>query len=125
MSKYVKDLLAEFATQEDIKDNFKLHVLQVTLDDQGEIEQCGNALPVTKLEIDATSKELLMHFTQESKSSVSVAQAKAICVSDIVDYEVFASQAKETDAALLQLDTPLLGFCENIEHQYFFSVCEV
>lgn len=124
LSKYVKDLLEEFATQEHIKDDFKLHVLQVTLDDKGEIEQCGNALPVTKLEIDTTSKELLMHFTQESETCVNVAQAKAMCVSGIVGYEVFASRVKETDEALLQLETPLLGFGENIEHKYFFSVCK-
>ena len=47
MSKYVRDLLQEFETQSEVEDHFHLHVLKVTVSESDEVEQVGNALPVT------------------------------------------------------------------------------
>ena len=70
MSKIARDLLLEFESHNDIEDNFQLHILKVIVDDSGEVEQSGNAQPVTKIEIDSESKECLLHF-DESTSETS------------------------------------------------------
>jgi len=49
MSKHVRDLLFEFEVQSEVEEHFRLHVLKVTLNENGEAEEYGNALPVTRL----------------------------------------------------------------------------
>jgi hypothetical protein len=62
LSKYARDLLQEFESQNDIEDDFQLHVLKVNVDESGDVEQSGNAQPVTKIEMDLEAKECLLHF---------------------------------------------------------------
>jgi len=123
LSKYVRDLLDEFNTEQNIQDDFNLHVLKVTIDDRGEIEQVGNALPVFNIEIDAENKEVLLHYLASTTQSVSVAAAKELLTDELLDYEICAAQEKDTTEALIRLDTPLLGFGENPEQKCFFNVC--
>ena len=124
MSKYVRDLLQEFQSQDEIEDHFCLHVLKVSVDESGEVEQSGNALPVTKIEIDSENEECLLHFEEVTSSSVTVSEAKAAFVSEILDYEVCAAEEKELDDAHIRLDTPLIGFGENVELKCFFAICQ-
>jgi hypothetical protein len=43
MSKHVRDLLFEFEVQSEVEEHFRLHVLKVTLNENGEAEEYGNA----------------------------------------------------------------------------------
>jgi hypothetical protein len=124
LSKYARDLLHEFQAQDEIEDDFRLHVLKVSVDESGEVEQSGNALPVTKIEIDAENEECLLHFEELTSNYVTVSEAKAVFVSEILDYEVCAAQEKELDDAYVRLDTPLIGFGENVELKCFFAICQ-
>ncbi len=134
MSKYVRDLLQEFETQSAVEDHFHLYVLKVTVSENDEVEQVGNALPVTKIEIDAEDKECLMHFDELSTERVTIKEAKAFfsaeaavnggADNDVSNYEVCACEEKERDDAFVRLDTPLIGFGENPEMNCFFVVCQ-
>jgi hypothetical protein len=124
LSKNARDILQEFESQIDVKDDFQLHVLKVNVDESGEVEQSGNALPVTKIEIDSDSKECLLHFEEGTSKCVTVSDAKTAFVGAVLDYEVCAAQEKETDDAHIRLDTPLIGFGENVEIKCFFAICQ-
>lgn len=129
MSKHVRDLLFEFEVQSEVEEHFRLHVLKVTLNENGEAEEYGNALPVTKIEIDAEDKECLLHFDEHSTDFVTIIEAKAMFVESLIDdevqgYEVFASEEKELEDSHVRLDTPLIGFGENAELKCFFVVCQ-
>lgn len=125
MSKHARDLLQEFESQNDIEDDFQLHVLKVNVDESGEVEQSGNAQPVTKIEIDSENKECLLHFDEKTSEYVTVSDAKSVFVSAVLGFEVCAAQEKEIDDAYIRLDTPLIGFGENVELKAFFAVCQV
>jgi hypothetical protein len=124
LSKYARDLIQEFQAQDEIEDHFRLHVLKVSVDQGGEVEQSGNALPVTKIEIDSENEECLLHFEELSSNYVTVLEAKAVFVNEILDYEVCAAEEKELDDAHVRLDTPIIGFGENVELKCFFAVCQ-
>lgn len=124
MSKYAKDLLQEIQSQSEIEDHFRLHVLKVSVDEKGEVEQSGNALAVTKIEIDSENEECLLHFAEVAANYVTVSEARAAFVNEILDYEVCASQEKELEDTHIRFDTPLIGFGENIELKCFFAVCQ-
>ena len=134
MSKHVRDLLLEFEAQSEVEEHFRLHVLKVTLDENGEAEEFGNALPVTKIEVDSENEECLLHFDEQSSDGVTIAEAKALLVIDsavddslvneLLGYAVFASEEKELDDSHVRLDTPLIGFGENAELNCFFVVCQ-
>ena len=108
MSKYARDLLQEFESQIDIEDDFQLHVLKVNVDESGEVEQSGNAQPVTKIEIDSESKECLLYYDENTSMYVTVSDAKTTFVSAVLDYEVCAAQEKETDDVHIRLDLSLI-----------------
>ncbi|MEH6451195.1 MAG: hypothetical protein V7765_21195 [Oleispira sp.] len=106
-----------------------MHVLKVTLNENGEAEEFGNALPVTKIEIDSEDKECLLHFDEHSTDGVTITEAKAILldeslIDDVQGYAVFAAEEKELDGSHVRLDTPLIGFGENAELKCFFVVCQ-
>ena len=129
MSKHVRDLLFEFEVQTEVEEHFRLHVLKVTLNENGEAEEFGNALPVTKIEIDLEDKECLLHFDEQSSDGVTITEAKAIFLNenlseDVQGYAVFAAEEKELDDSHVRLDTPLIGFGENAELKCFFVVCQ-
>ena len=125
MSKHVRDLLFEFEVQSEVEEHFRLHVLKVTLNENGEAEEYGNALPVTKIEIDSEDKECLLHFDEHSTDCVTITEAKALLIDEEVQgYGVFASEEKELDDSHVRLDTPLIGFGENAELNCFFVVCQ-
>jgi hypothetical protein len=134
MSKHVRDLLFEFDVQSEVEEHFRLHVLKVTLNENGEAEEFGNALPVTKIEIDSESKECLLHFDEQSPDCVTIKEAKALLINEevvndslvdsVLGYEVFAAEEKELDDSHVRLDTPLIGFGENAELKCFFVVCQ-
>ena len=125
MSKHVRDLLFEFEVQSEVEEQFRLHVLKVILNENGEAEEYGNALPVTKIEIDSEDKECLLHFDEHSADSISITEAKALLIdAEVQGYEVFASEEKELDDSHVRLDTPLIGFGENAELNCFFVVCQ-
>jgi len=129
MSKHVRDLLFEFEVQSEVEEHFRLHVLKVTLNENGEAVEYGNALPVTKIEIDSEDKECLLHFDEHSTDFVTITEAKAMFVESLIDdevqgYEVFASEEKELEDSHVRLDTPLIGFGENAELKCFFVVCQ-
>jgi hypothetical protein len=134
MSKHVRDLLFEFEVQSEVEEHFRLHVLKVTLNENGEAEEFGNALPVTKIEIDSESKECLLHFDEHSPDCVTIKEAKALLINEevvndclvdnVLGYKVFAAEEKELDDSHVRLDTPLIGFGENAELKCFFVVCQ-
>ena len=129
MSKHVRDLLFEFEVQSEVEEHFRLHVLKVTLNENDEAVEYGNALPVTKIEIDSEDKECLLHFDEHSTDFVTITEAKAMFVESLIDdevqgYEVFASEEKELEDSHVRLDTPLIGFGENAELKCFFVVCQ-
>jgi len=124
LSKQVKDLLEEFAAEECIQSDFNLHILKVSVDENGEIEEMGNALPVFNIEIDSESQTVLLHYIESSDALVSVADAKAILTDELLDYEVCAAQITETAEAVLRAETPFIGFGENVELKCFFGVCQ-
>ena len=129
MSKHVRDLLFEFEVQGEVEEHFRLHVLKVTLNENGEAEEYGNALPVTKIEIDSEDKECLLHFDEQSSDFVTITEAKALLLNEtladeVQGYAVFASEEKERDDSYVRLDTPLIGFGENAELKCFFVVCQ-
>ncbi|MFT4764728.1 MAG: hypothetical protein ACI9OH_001826 [Oleispira sp.] len=124
MSKHVRDLLFEFEVQSEIEEHFRLHVLKVTLNENGEAEEFGNALPVTRIEIDSEDRECLLHFDEKSTDYVTITEAKALLIDAVLGYEVFAAEEKELDGSLVRLDTPLIGFGENAELKCFFVVCQ-
>jgi hypothetical protein len=124
MSKHVRDLLFEFEVQSEVEEHFRLHVLKVTLNENGEAEEYGNALPVTKIEIDSEDKECLLHFDEHSTDCVTITEAKAMLTDEVQGYDVFASEEKELDDSHVRLDTPLIGFGENAELNCFFVVCQ-
>jgi len=124
LSKSVRELLQEIQSQALLEDEFRLHVLKVVVDENGDVEQAGNALPVTNIEMDVESKECLLHFDETAADAISLLEAKAAFVDEVLDYEVCASQEKETEEAFLRLDTPLIGFGENVELKCFFVICQ-
>jgi hypothetical protein len=123
LSKSAQELLEEFSSQELITDDFELHILKVKIDDNGEIEHAGNALTVTNIEFDHQSKECLLHYEEGATNYVTVAEAKVKIVDSVLSYEVCASQIQERDDAFVRLDTPLIGFGENVDMQCFFAIC--
>lgn len=125
MSKSVRDLFQEFESQHVIADDFQLHILKVKVDESGEVEQLGNAQPVTKIEIDSDNKECLLHFEESTSDCVTVLDAKSVFVTAVLDYQVCAAQDKENDDAYIRLDTPLIGFGEHVELKVFFAICQV
>lgn len=125
MSKSVHDLLQEFASQTAISDDFQLHVLKVKITHSGEAEQVGNAQAVNAIEIDSDSQECLLHFAQSCDKVISVLEAKSVFAGVEQSFEVCVSEEKDTDDAVLRLDTPLIGFGENIETKAFFVVCQI
>ena len=124
MSKSARELLQEFELQSGIEDDFRLHVLKVIVDDNGDIEQSGNALPVTKIEIDHESSECLFHFKESASDYITVSEVKAAFVTGVLDFEVCAAQEKILDDSCVRMDTPLIGFGENFEIKCFFAVCQ-
>ena len=82
MSKHVQDLLFEFEVQSEVEEHFRLHVLKVTLNENGEAEEFGNALPVTKIEIDSEDGECLLHFDEHSTDYVTITEAKALLLNE-------------------------------------------
>jgi len=134
MSKHVRDLLLEFEIQGEVEEHFRLHVLKVTLNENGEAEEYGNALPVTKIEIDSESEECLLHYEESTSNYVTITEAKALLVkeslvdgslvNELLGYDVFVSEEKERDDSHVRLDTPLIGFGENTELNCFFVVCQ-
>ncbi|MEH6557297.1 MAG: hypothetical protein V7459_13080 [Oceanicoccus sp.] len=124
MSKYARDLLQEFESQIDIKDDFQLHVLKVKVDESGNVEPLGNAQPVTNIDIDSDNKECLLHFDESTLDYITVSDAKSLFVGAVLDFEVCAAQEKENDDAYIRLDTPLIGFGENVELKIFFVICQ-
>ena len=84
MSKHVRDLLLEFETQSEVEEHFRLHVLKVTLNENGEAEEFGNALPVTKIEIDSEGEECLLHYAEQSSEFVTIAEAKALLSNEVM-----------------------------------------
>lgn len=124
LSKQVRDLLQEFESQINIADDFQLHVLKVSVDESGAVEQTGNAQPVTRIEIDSQSKECLLHFAESTSQYVTVSDAKSVLVNAILDFEVCAAQEQENDEATIRLDTPLIGFGENVELKVYFVICQ-
>jgi len=124
LSKQVKDLLEEFAAEENIQSDFNLHILKVSMDENGEIEEMGNAQPVFNIEIDDEDQAVLLHYAESSDVLVSVTDAKAVLTAELLDYEVCAAQITETAEAVLRADTPLIGFGENVELKCFFGVCQ-
>ena len=124
MSKHVRDLLFEFEVQSEVEEHFRLHVLKVTLNENGEAEEYGNALPVTKIEIDSENEECLLHYEESTSNYVTITDAKALLIDGVQGYDVFAAEEKERDDAHVRLDTPLIGFGENAEQNCFFVVCQ-
>ncbi len=124
MSKHVRDLLLEFEIQGEVEEHFRLHVLKVTLNENGEAEEYGNALPVTKIEIDSENEECLLHYEESTSNYVTITDAKALLIDGVQGYDVFAAEEKERDDAHVRLDTPLIGFGENAEQNCFFVVCQ-
>jgi len=124
LNKSVKELLEEFTSQNIIADDFQLHILKVKIDENGEIEEAGNALTVTKIEFDHQSKECLLHYEEGSSHYVTVADAKAVMTDDVLTYEVCAAQIEEREDAFVRLDTPLIGFGENVDIKCFFAICQ-
>jgi hypothetical protein len=124
LSKLARDLLQEFESQNDIEDDFQLHILKVNVDESGEIEPSGNALPVTKIEIDSKSKECLLHFDESTSKYITVSETRSAFISAVLDYEVCAAQEKVIDDTRIRLDTPLIGFGENVELKCFFAICQ-
>jgi hypothetical protein len=129
MSKNVRDLLQEFEAQSEVGDNFRLHVLKVTVGENDEVEQVGNALPVIKIEIDSEDEECLLHFDEQASDCVTISEAKALflnenVVNQVLGYEVCAAEEKELEDSHVRLDTPLIGFGENTELNCFFIVCQ-
>ena len=125
MSKHVRDLLFEFEVQSEVEEHFRLHVLN----ENGEAEEFGNALPVTKIEIDSEDGECLLHFDEHSTDYVTITEAKALLLNEtladeVQGYAVFASEEKERDDSYVRLDTPFIGFGENAELKCFFVVCQ-
>lgn len=124
MSKSVRELLFEFQSQDEIEDDFQFHVLKVKVDDNGEIEDAGNALPVINVELDVESSECLLHFEEGAPCAVTVLEIKKMLGDTVLDYEVCAAEEKTLDGTHVRLDTPLIGFGENIELKCFFVVCQ-
>ncbi|MFV1872990.1 MAG: hypothetical protein ACMZ64_06700 [Oleiphilus sp.] len=124
MSKSAKDLLQEFQPENGIEDDFSVHILQVKVDENGEVEQSGNALSVVKVEIDHKNRECLLHFEENTSNPVTVSEIKSKFITEILDYEVCAAQEKTIEDSYVRLDTPLIGFGENFELKYFLAVCQ-
>jgi len=124
LSKQVKEFLQELASPIDVEDDFQLHVLKVSFDDAGEVEQSGSPQPVTKIEIDEESKECLLHYEQSASQPVTLLDVKNIFKDRLFDFEVCAAQEQETEEAFIRLDTPLIGFGENVELKIFFVICQ-
>jgi hypothetical protein len=124
LSKHTRDLRQEFESQIEIKDDFQLHVLKVKVDESGNVEPLGNAQPVTHIEIDSDNKECLLHFDESTLDYVTVSDAKSLFVGAVLDFEVCAAQETENADAYIRLDTPLIGFGENIELKIFFVICQ-
>lgn len=131
MSKTVSELTQELAEQPQIGAHFNVHVLKVVISEDGEIEQGAQALPVTRVVLDEAEQECYLYFSDEDEqdqgadqNALSVANLKTHLNSDIQDYLLFAAQEKETEEAVLQLTTPLIGFGENEAENNFFVICQ-
>jgi len=124
LSKTARDLLQEFQPQNEIDDDFRIHILKVIVGDNEEVEQSGNAQPVIKIEIDHENRECLLHFEEVSSTNITVSEIKAEFTAEVLDYEVCAAQEKTLDDSYVRLDTPLIGFGENFELKCFFVVCQ-
>ncbi|MFT5578425.1 MAG: hypothetical protein ACI9WS_001179 [Paraglaciecola psychrophila] len=125
MSKCVSELLLELQMYDQVSDDFRLHILKVVVDADGEVEQQDQAIPVTRLEIDAEDKECLLHYGDHSGQALTLAAITAQLTEAEQDYELCASEEKLVDGNLLRYDTPLIGFGENTEINVFFAVCQV
>jgi len=108
-----------------VGDDFRLHILKVAVDADGEVQQQDQALPVTRMEIDAEDQECLLHYSDHSEEGLTLAAIKAQLTAVEQDYELCASEEKVVDGDLLRYDTPLNGFGENTELKVFFAVCQV
>jgi hypothetical protein len=123
LSKTARDVLEEFEAQTQIADDFGIHVLKVKVGENDDVEQQGNAQPVVKIEIDHEDKECLLHYEEGASAYVTVSDLKAEFISEVLEYEVCAAQEKILEGSHVRLDTPLVGFGENFELKYFFTVC--
>jgi len=115
----------ELQLQEQVDDGFRLHILQVAVDSDGEVQQQGQALPVSNIEIDHEDKACLLQFSDDAVEAMTIAAVKKLLIPAVQDYELCASKEQLVDGSLLRYDTPLIGFGENIQINCFFAVCQI
>ncbi len=129
MSKTVSELAQELAEQSQIENHFNVHVLKVVINESGDVEESGQALPVTHVVFDSEEQECYLYFAEDNALALddkvlSVADLKAELNNEYQGYLLFAAQEKETEDAVLQLTTPLIGFGENEAQKSFFVICQ-
>ena len=129
MSKTVSELVQELAEQSQIEGHFNVHVLKVVINESGDVEESAQALPVTGVVFDSEEQECYLYFAEDNalepeQKVLSVADLSAQLNNEYQDYLLFAAQEKETEDAVLQLTTPLIGFGENEAQQSFFVICQ-
>ena len=126
MSKSVMEMMHEIESYQVIDNVFNLYVLSLKLDSYGEIISTESTNAVNNVEIDNEHKEVLLHInTKNDKSLVSVSDVKSIINNSIFDYKIcIAEETTLEDSSFVRIDTPLIGFGENIEKKQFFAVCQ-
>ena len=124
LSKLVSDLVEELQTLDEVDDEFKCFVLSIKIDDEGEITSTESTEPLVSLKADNENQECLFYFEATGKA-LTVAKVKQELSAIDTDYFICSAEEKTIDDSFVRIDSPIIGFGENIDLKKFFLVCEV
>ena len=123
MSKYVGCIINELEESEVVDNDFGLFVVSLNFDDSGEITSTESIEPVGKIDADIDSEECLFHIMSSEKAlTISAAYAEIATIDS--RFSLASAIEKEFDDSWVRIDSPIIGFGENIDEKRFFIVCK-
>ena len=123
LSKLVHDFINELNSLDEVNIDFELFVMNLNIDNSGEVLSCESVLPVLNINIDLSSNECLFQI-KDTGTPLSVENGIKALASINFDYSLCSSFEENVDNSIIRIDNPIIGFGENIEEKRFFVVCQ-
>jgi hypothetical protein len=128
MSKLVSEMLRDIADT-GAQPSYQLFVLSVTVDSNGDAEGKKWVTPVRRIQFDKESGECLFHI-QDDPSVTHDPSTQPVLLSEFLSgasparhkYSVCAAQEASKADMDIRIDTPAIGFGENVEQSQYFVV---
>ena len=123
MSKLISDLIHEFHSLDEIEDDFEFFIMNIVIDENGDVESSDAIEAITKIEIDETNQECLFYSDPEGNAKFIGEAIKEIS-SVSSEYQLCSAVENTIEDSFIRIDNPIIGFGENIEQRRFFVVCQ-